>query len=75
MTTLLVADAVLAITYICAQIAFVLEGNYDDDQDKIVQLLVAFGVTGAIMFYVIADAVRFLRTWPDRILYCISCLL
>ena len=27
------------------------------------------------MFYVIADAVRFLQTWPDRILYAISCLL
>ena len=75
MTTLLVADTVLAITYICAQIAYVIEGNYEDDQDKIVQLLVAFGVTGAIMFYTIADAIRFLRSWPDRVLYFISCLL
>ena len=27
------------------------------------------------MFYVIADAMRFLRTWPDRFLYLLSCLL
>ena len=39
------------------------------------QLLIAFGVTGAIMFYCIADASRFLKTWPDRILYAISCII
>ena len=38
------------------------------------QLLVAFGITGAIMFYVVADASRFLRTWTDRFLYFFSCL-
>lgn len=39
-----------------------------------VQLLIAFGVTGAILTYCIADAMRFLQSWPDRILYFISCL-
>jgi len=52
----------------------VIDGNYADDQDKVVQLLIAFGVTGAIMFYCIADASRFLKTWPDRLLYAISCI-
>ena len=51
-----------------------IDGNYADDQDKVVQLLIAFGVTGAIMFYCIADASRFLKTWPDRLLYAISCI-
>lgn len=75
MLILLMADTVLSITYITAQFAYVLEGNYEDEQDKLVQLLVAFGITGAIMFYVVADASRFLRSWPDRILYFFSCVL
>ena len=37
--------------------------------------MIAFGVTGAIFCYCFADGARFLRTWPDRILYFISCLL
>lgn len=72
---MLLADTVLAITYIAAQFAFVLEGNYVDEQDKLVQLLIAFGVTGAILCYCVADAARFLQSWTDRILYFISCLL
>ena len=40
-----------------------------------IQVLVAFGFTGAIMIYVIGDASRFLISWVDRLLYLISCLL
>lgn len=36
MLILLMADTVLAITYITAQFAYVLEGNYEDEQDKLV---------------------------------------
>ena len=75
MFTLLMADTVLSITYISCQFAYVVDGHYEDDQDKLVQLLIAFGVTGVIMFYCIADASRFLQSWTDRILYFISCLL
>ena len=39
------------------------------------QLLVAFGVTGAILAYCFADSVRFLNSWGDRLLYFFSCLL
>lgn len=39
------------------------------------QLLIAFGMTGAILCYCVGDAIRFLRNWPDRILYLFSCLL
>ena len=38
-------------------------------------MLIAFGVTGVVLFYCCADAMRFLRNWPDRILYFISCIL
>mmetsp|Transcript_12839 Transcript_12839/g.15250 ORF Transcript_12839/g.15250 Transcript_12839/m.15250 type:complete len:102 (+) Transcript_12839:292-597(+) len=75
MFALLVTDTLLSITYICAQFAYVIEGCYADAQDKVVQLLLAFGVTGVIMFYCIADASRFLKTWPDRIFYALSCVL
>ena len=71
----LCADAILACTYIISQWCYVVQGFYKDEQDKLVQLLIAFGITGAILCYVIGDAMRFLRTWPDRILYLISCLL
>lgn len=72
---LLIADTVLALIYITAQLSYVLSGSYDDEQDKLVQLLIAFGVTGAVFCYCFADGARFLRSWPDRILYFISCLL
>ena len=72
---LLISDTVLAEIYLIAQLSYVLSGNYDDEQDKLVQLLIAFGVTGAVFCYCFADGARFLRSWPDRILYFISCLL
>ena len=72
---LLVSDTILALIYICAQLSYVLKGSYDDEQDKLVQLLIAFGVTGAVFCYCFADGARFLRTWPDRLLYFLSCLL
>ena len=72
---IIITDTILAVIYICVQLSYVLNGSYDDEQDKLVQLLIAFGVTGAIFCYCFADGARFLRTWPDRILYFISCLL
>ena len=36
MLILLMVDTVLAITYIIAQFAYVLEGKYEDEQDKLV---------------------------------------
>ena len=60
MLTLLLVDTALAITYLSCQFSYVINGNYDDSADKIVQLLIAFGVTGAILCYCIADAIRFL---------------
>lgn len=72
---LLVSDTILAQVYITAQLSYVLSGNYDDEQDKLVQLLIAFGVTGAVFCYCFADGARFLQTWPDRLLYFVSCLL
>ena len=74
MTVLLILDTCLSLSYIWAQFAYVVEGHYEQEQDKIVQLLIAFGVTGAILCYCIADGIRFLQTWPDRILYLISCI-
>ena len=71
----MVTDMVLAFTYISSQLTYVCYGEYEDDQDKLVQLLIAFGVTGAMMAYCIGDAIRFLRNWPDRILYLISCFM
>ena len=75
MFILLITDTFLSLAYIWAQFRYVINGSYRDSQDKIVQMLVAFGVSGVIMLYVIADASRFLKTWPDRILYFLSCLL
>jgi len=72
---LLLLDTTLAIAYIGSQFAYLLEGNYLNEQDKVIQLLISFGVTGAIFCYCVADASRFLRTWPDRILYFVSCML
>ena len=74
MMFLLITDTILALSYIWAQFAYVLEGSYEEEQDKVVQLLIAFGVTGAILLYCISDAMRFLQSWPDRILYFISCV-
>jgi len=36
MLILLMVDTILSITYITAQFAYVLEGNYEDEQDKLV---------------------------------------
>ena len=60
MLFLLLVDTALSIFYIVGQFIYVLDGNYVEDQDKIVQLLVAFGVTGMVLFYCIADSIRFL---------------
>ena len=75
MLFLLLVDTALSIFYIVGQFIYVLDGNYVEDQDKIVQLLVAFGVTGMVLFYCIADSIRFLKNWTDMILYVISCLI
>ena len=72
---LVLLDTILACAYISGQFAYVIAGSYTEMQDKLMQLLIGFGLTGAIMFYCIADAVRFLRSWPDRILYAFSCVL
>ena len=72
---LVLLDTILACAYLSGQFAYVISGDYSDLQDKLMQLLIGFGLTGAIMFYCIADAVRFLRSWPDRILYAFSCVL
>ena len=74
MTVLLIFDTILAQSYIWAQFAYVIDGRYEEEEDKVVQLLIAFGVTGAILCYCIADGSRFLQSWPDRILYFISCI-
>ena len=74
LTLLLIFDTCLSLLYIWAQFAYVVDGHYEDEEDKVVQLLIAFGVTGAILSYCIADAIRFLQTWPDCILYIISCI-
>ena len=73
--SLVIFDTVLACAYLSGQFAYVIAGSYTEMQDKLMQLLIGFGLTGAIMFYCIADAVRFLRSWPDRILYAFSCVL
>ena len=72
---LVILDTLLACAYLSGQFAYVIKGSYSEMQDKLMQLLIGFGLTGAIMFYCIADAVRFLRSWPDRILYALSCVL
>ena len=49
MMFLLILDTVLALSYIWAQFAYVIDGSYEEEQDKVVQLLIAFGITGAIL--------------------------
>lgn len=73
--SLLLVDTTLAITYVVLQFFYVIDGNYEDEQDKLLQLMIGFGVTGAILTYCIADAIRFLSSWLDRFLYILSCLL
>ena len=65
----------MAQLYIALQVYFIVFHNFRQDEDKMIQVLVAFGFTGAIMLYVIGDASRFLISWGDRLLYFISCLL
>ena len=74
-TVLLLLDTLMAQAYIACQIYFVVFHTFKQDEDKVIQVLVAFGFTGAILIYVIGDASRFLTSWFDRILYIISCLL
>lgn len=75
MVTLLIIDTILSITYISLQIVQIFEGHYVNMQDKLVQILVAFGITTIVLIYSFADASRFLNRWRDKILYLISCLL
>ena len=54
---------------------YISSGYYTAGTDKIIQVTVAFGVSGAIITFCFFDANRFLRRWYDRVLYFISCSL
>ena len=39
------------------------------------QVIIGVGITTCICCYAIADAIRFLPRWVDKVLYTVSCLM
>lgn len=54
---------------------YILDYHFKDNAEKVIQLFVAFGLTGAILCYCIADGMRFLPHYTDKLFYCLSCLM
>ena len=39
------------------------------------QVIIGFGITGAVLLFAFIDASRFLENWSDKFLYLLSCML
>lgn len=71
----LTMDFVLSAAFFGCQTNYILNNNFISSGDKLMQVVIGFGITGGVIIYAIADAIRFLPVWSDKILYIISCLL
>ena len=75
---LLAFDWILACVYFGFEVNYILNGNFTGSKgpsDKIMQVIIGLGITMSVLGYSIADAVRFLPRWHDKLLYVISCCL
>jgi hypothetical protein len=65
----------LAIAFVACQMNYIFTNNFTQQTDKVMQVLIGFGITGAVLLYSIADASRFVGRWYDKLFYATSCLL
>ena len=49
--------------------------SFKEENNHVLHVLIGAGFTSIILIYCIADGIRFLRSWVDKFLYLISCLL
>ena len=54
---------------------FFINAEFDRENDHVLHVLIGAGFTGIMLFYSYIDGVKFLRSYPDKILYLISCCL
>ena len=65
----------MAWIFVAFQIDYVVTWNFISLTDKAMQLIIGFGITGAVICYTIVDNMRFVSSATDKILCVLSCLL
>lgn len=72
-----IIDLVLTLLYVWFVIQYIIKGEYifENTNEKIIYLMVAFGITTLILVFCFVDASRFLTSWIDKLIYLVSCLL
>ena len=77
--SLFIFDILFAIAFQIGHMYFMVKPkNFEGENGEnghVLHVLIGVGFTGIMLFYSFSDGVRFLRSYPDKILYLISCLL
>ena len=68
-------DMFLSVAFVACQFAYILTDDFTKTSDKVMQVIIGFGITGGVLFYSFLDASRFISHILDKILYLFSCLL
>lgn len=59
--------------FVACQIAYILTDEFSQSSDKMMQVIIGFGITGGVLLYSFIDASRFLASYSDKFLYFLSC--
>jgi hypothetical protein len=72
---ILIFDWIIAALFVGCQFHYILNGEFSNMSEKTMQVIIGVGITTCICCYAIADAIRFLPRWADKVLYTVSCLM
>merc|ERR1712167_493951 len=73
--SLFIIDFIFAIVFQIGHMYFFINAEFKTENDHVLHVLIGAGFTGIMLFYSFSDGMQYLRSYPDKMLYLLSCLL